>query len=612
MKPNQNGQKPPNRKTTIWTIAMILIILIGFQLMMYRPKGEQPEIMSYPEFQQQLENGNVDTVYYSDSQEYMTVTFLNEETRGMTPEMRAEYEYDIQDQRLVKYPGYDEFRKDILEHGAICTRITHANLLELFLNLISVSFSLFLMVMLFNMMRKGPMAMMSGGNNEKAMLKTSDVRFKDVIGQDEVIEDLQFIVELMKNPKIGESVGAKIPKGLLLQGPPGTGKTLLAKAVAGEAGVPFIQQSASSFIELYVGMGAKRVRELFQLARKNSPCIIFIDEIDAVGVQRGDMKTTSEHEQTINALLEQMDGFESRDGIFVIAATNRADALDEALIRPGRFDRQVTVNPPQNWQIRQDMFKHYLGQFKMDESIDIENLAKQTPGFTGADIASICNEASIIAVMQKKPAVDMDCIEEAIDKKVFRGNRSKQKQYERDRRIVAYHEAGHAVMTWLCGEPISRASIQSTVSGVGGAVFGADRDGLLMTEQDFRKKVKILYAGRASEEINFDSVTTGASNDITQATGLLIQYIEHMGFDPEFGLLDTSVLTRDHLMNGEAAVQSAAKLSRKLYTECLNELHEHKELITVLAEELLKEETISGTAIDALLKEASQNTTGQA
>ncbi len=596
-----------NNKRNMWLCVLVCVIgIFLIQSAMHNFNQEMPEFMSYPDFEKALAAGEVDTVYYNKANEYMTVTFFNDETKNMTEEERQQYQYPIEDQKLVKYPAYEEFRKDVLESGATITQVDNENIVDLVMNLLSIFFTVFMLIMLMAMLRSGPLGMLSD-KNKKALLKTSDVKFSDVIGQDEVIEDLRFIVDLMKDPKKGEAIGAKVPKGLLLQGPPGTGKTLLAKAIAGEAGVPFIEQSGSAFIEMYVGMGARRVRDLFELARKNAPCVIFIDEIDAVGIARDSAKSSSEHEQTINALLEQMDGFESRSGIFVIAATNRADKLDEALVRPGRFDRQVTVNPPRDWKVRADLFKHYLAPLKIDPALDIKNLALQTPGFTGADIAAICNEAGIIAMMNNAEFVDAKALEEAIDKKIFKGNRSKREQFEKDRRVIAYHEAGHAVMTWLMGEPISRASIQSTVSGVGGAVFGADKESVFMTQKDFQKQVTIAYAGRASEEIKFGTPTTGASNDITQATNMLLQYVERYGFDSEFGLLDYQVLAKDHIVPSNESVKTVRKLSKEIYAKTKSLLEQNYPLVELLAERLLSEESLTGDQITRALKSKSES-----
>lgn len=562
-------------------------------------RGDIEEI-PYAEFQELLEDGKIDTVWYSPTEEYMTITLLNEDTLPMDRKARDEYEYQDSDKRRVLYPATDEFREQVMLAGAnIRSSTAQAKAMSIAMNVMSLVLPLCMLLWMMGML-KGQMR--SASNRD--LIRTSDVRFSDVIGQDEIIDDLRLVTELLKNPGKGDAVGAKPPKGLLLQGPPGTGKTLIAKAIAGEAGVPFLQQSASGFIEMYVGLGAKRVRDLFKVAKKNAPCILFIDEIDAVGMNRDNTKGTSENEQTINALLEQMDGFTGREGVFVIAATNRADKLDPALIRPGRFDRQVTVNPPRDWIVRADLFRHYLGKFAVSDDVDIESLSRTVSGFTGADIAAICNEASIVAMMADKKAIDMACIEEAIDKKVFKGNRSKRKQYERDREIVAYHESGHAVMSWLLGEPITRASIQSTVSGVGGAVFNADKDTLFSTKKDFENRLMILYAGRASESIKFGDVTTGASNDITQATNILLEYIEKVGFDDQSGLLDVSVLSREHLVDAGATSRRMADMSKEIYGRCRGMLGQNYDKVERLAKRLLEDETLAGNAIESLMEGA--------
>ena len=584
------------KKVEIW--LLIVLIIYSFIIVMSFTMSHQNKIeeMSYNTFIEHLNNGDIDTVYYNTTSEYMTVTFLNDDTRSMTKEQRDKYIYADKDKKYVLYPGYDEFRKEVLEAGANIQRLVPIDIATMLSALISFAFPLMLIIMVMRMM-KGQI----GSLDKKELVQTSDVKFSDIIGLEEILDDVKFVTELIKDPQKGDKIGAKAPKGLLLVGPPGTGKTLIAKAIAGEAGVPFLYQNASSFIEMYVGLGARRVRELFKIARQSAPCIIFIDEIDAIGGNRSSVKGTSENDQTINALLQEMDGFNGRDGVFIIAATNRVDILDPALIRSGRFDRQIIVNPPRDWHIRKEMFKHYLSKFTVDENIDIESISKQVAGFSGADIAMVCNEASIIAVMKEKDKIDIDCLEEAIDKKIFKGNRAKKKSHEKDREIVAYHEGGHAVMTYLLGEPIARASIQSTISGVGGVVFREEKDTLFETNKDYKHTVLIAYAGRASEEIKFGDVTTGASNDITQATNAMLQYIEHLGFDSKFGLLDISVLNQEHLVSGESTVEKLSAMSIELYKECKELLVKNYDMVEKLAQKLLEKESLSGSEIEELL-----------
>ena len=574
-------------------IAAAAVVYFLMSSIIFPKEIDMIQEIPYSEYWQLVEDGQVDTVYYSTSSEYMTVTLLNDDTKDMTRKERDEYDYKTSDKRKVLYPGYSEFRKDLLEKDInvrlVHTQDTFSTIANLVSILVTVMFFVFMMKMMSQTIQK---------TSEKDLIQYSDVKFDDIIGHEEILSDVKLITKLITNPKLGDKIGAEPPKGLLLEGPPGTGKTLLAKAIAGEAGVPFLYQNASGLIEMFVGLGAKRVRDLFKIARKHAPCIIFIDEIDAIGGSRKNAKGTAENDQTINALLQEMDGFSGREGIFVIAATNRADDLDEALIRARRFDRRITVNPPRDWHVRKELFEHYLKDKTVDESIDLETISRQTAGFTGADIAAICNEASIVAIMHDKDMIDRDCIEEAIDKKIFHGNRSKKEQHMEDKNIIAYHEAGHAVMSALLDEPIARASIQSTVSGVGGAVFNEDKDTLFQTNTDFRNRILIAYAGTASEEIKFGNPSTGASNDITQATQILVQYVEKFGFDKSFGLLDISVLNKEHLVSGDFITEKISKMSRDYYAECLNTLRNNYDKVETVAGLLLEKETVPGNVIN--------------
>lgn len=583
-------------------IISFLASIITITILQNRQLSQQPEIktISYQEFEQLVEEEKVDSIYYNKSNEWMTITLFNVESKTLDAKERLNYQgYTNEDKRNVSYPAYEEFRHDMLSNNINMIIVDpKVSFIEKALSIVSLMFPLLWVFIIMRML----ISSTQGNVKRKEIIQTSNVKFTDIIGHEEILEDVKFITELIKNPKLGDDIGAKVPKGILLSGEPGTGKTLIAKAIAGEAGVPFLYQNASSFIDRFVGMGAKNVRDLFKLAKENAPCVLFIDEIDAIGGNRNNGKGTSENDQTINALLQEMDGFTGREGIFIIAATNRPDILDSALVRAGRFDRQIIVSAPRDWGVRKDLFEHYLNKFKVLDDVNIVNLSKQTAGFTGADIAAICNEASIIAVMQEKDAIDMDCIEEAIDKKIFKGNRAKKEKYFEDKKIVAYHESGHAVMSYLLGEPIARASIQSTVSGVGGVVFNEDKDSVFQTNIDFENRVLICYAGRASEEIKFNSVTTGASNDITQATNVMMNYIEKFGFDKEFGLLDIGVLSKEHLINSEEITNKLSNMSRNLYEKSLSLLKDNYKLVETLANKLLDVGTLSGDEITELFK----------
>lgn len=583
-------------------IYITLVTLIAWTMLCWaytKEKESKIQEITYKEFLTLCKDGKVDTVYYSKTNEHMTITLFNNETKKMAPKERKNYNYDTKDMRLVLYPEYDEFRKDMLDMGVNVSVVQDSLIVSALSLIVIFAIPIIWIAILWKMM-----SAQTKGLDEKLILQHSNVKFSDVIGQDEILEDIQFIAKLIREPDISKEIGAKVPKGVLLTGAPGTGKTLIAKAIAGEAGVPFVSLSGSDFKELYVGMGAKRVRELFKIARKNAPCIVFIDEIDSVGAKRDSNKSNSEDDQTINALLKEMDGFTGREGIFILAATNHPDHLDSALIRAGRFDRQIAINPPRDWHVRKELFEHYLKNYKLSDDVDIENLAKTVSGFTGADIATICNEAGIIAMMHEKKCIDTACLEEAIDKKVFNGNRSKAESFRKDKEIVAYHESGHAVMTYLVGEPIARASIIGTTSGVGGAVFRQDLESCFMTDKTMRDHIMIAYAGRASEEIKFKIVTTGASNDITQATQTLIDYIQRYGFDKDFGLLDMQILAKQSLVESEEMTKRLAAMSREIYKQTMQKLKENYYLVEILAKKLLEVETLSGHEIENLFREA--------
>ena len=585
-------------------VKYILIVFFAYLIILecyHSYEDEKIKDVPYSEFMQMVKEGKVDTVYYSTSEEKMTFTLFNEDTKNMTEKQREDYKYDVKDYRRTYYPAYEDFRKEMLENNIHMVVTTSSVLFTLISGLATVAFPIIWLLLIFNIMQK-----QLKGVDKNTLIQTSDVKFSDVIGQDEVIEDIKFVTELIKDPNKGDDIGAKVPKGMLFSGEPGTGKTLIAKAIAGEAGVPFLYMNASSFIEMYVGVGAKRVRELFSVAKEHTPCIVFIDEIDAVGQKRDSRGSNSENDQTINALLQEMDGFSGREGIFVIAATNRPDKLDKALIRAGRFDRQITINPPKDWRVRKQLFEYYLKDFKLSDDVNVENLSRQTVGFTGADISAVCNEAGIVAMMNEKPYVDNASIEEAIDKKIFNGNRSNDDSHKDDKKIVAYHEAGHAVVTYLLNQQIARATIVGTTSGVGGFVMQSESDSYFTTDVELKNQVMIAFGGRASEEIKFKSVTTGASSDISQATNIMIKYVERYGFDRDFGMLDMSILREQALINSDDIAKRLSEMSKIVYKDTFDMLNSNYELVEVLANKLLEEETLSGDEIKELLDEIKE------
>lgn len=364
------------------------------------------------------------------------------------------------------------------------------------------------------------------------------VTFKDVAGADEAVVELQEIVDYLKSPTKYQEIGAKIPKGVLLMGPPGTGKTLLARAVAGEAGVPFYSLSGSDFVEMFVGVGASRVRDLFAQAKKSQPCIIFLDEIDAVGRQRGAGMGGGhdEREQTLNQLLVEMDGFDAKNSIIVIAATNRPDILDPALLRPGRFDRQVVVDKP-DVTGRLEILKIHTADKKIEPGIDLEVLAKRTPGFTGADLANLVNEAALLAARKDRKTVSLTELEESIDRVIAGPERKSRLLSERDKEIVAYHEVGHALVAILShhSDPVHKISILPRGQALGYTLQLPDRDKHLVSKEEMEDQIRVLLGGRIAESLKFNSITSGASNDIDRATDIARNYVCTYGMSSRLG-----------------------------------------------------------------------------
>lgn len=594
-------------------------------------KKNEPQKVTYREYINDLEAGLdtdsqtvpdvIDTVYYDPDADSWRYTLWTEDSRTAYAEWIAEgnskadftYDYPETAWRMFEMPDYtsDSLQEHISKYdGTACREIVKKSFQPLLITLMPVLASvggtfLFIMVLIGFYSKK--MSGFGGIRKEDILVEDTGVRFSDVIGHDEVIADLQLIVKLMQAKKNDSRTApakfsADIPRGMLFFGEAGTGKTLLAKAVAGEAGVPFLYMNASGFVEMYVGVGAKRVRELFKLARKNAPCIIFIDEIDAVGTDRSSV-TTSEQKQTINALLQEMDGFDTKEGVFIIAATNNADSLDKALVRSGRFDRMVTVNPPTDNNVRVKLFEQYM---KDDAcSADLTAIAKQCVGFTGADVNAVCNEARLIAIAEEADSITNDILEKAIDKKIFRGNRSGQNRQKDEINISAYHEAGHALTSVLLGIPVARATVISTTSGTGGAVLREESRSRIITKQDLLNQIMVCYGGRAAEEIVFgaESVSTGAVNDIQQATQILKAYISEYGFDTEsFGLLNLSVLYEQKLLS-ERLTNRAGELAGQIYQDTVQLLSNNQEKLCRLAQTLKEKETLSGSEIAELVNE---------
>ncbi|WP_082161558.1 ATP-dependent zinc metalloprotease FtsH [Rufibacter radiotolerans] len=493
-------------------------------------------------------------------------------------------------------------------------------------NMILWLFPIFLMVMFWQFLMRNAGA--GGGSSifsfgkSKAMLfdkeHKSKITFNDVAGLEEAAMEVKEVVDFLKSPEAFTKLGAKIPKGVILVGPPGTGKTLLAKAMAGEAQVPFFSMSGSEFVEMFVGVGASRVRDLFKQAKEKAPCIIFIDEIDSIGQSRGKQALFSgsndERESTLNQLLTEMDGFETNSGVIVLAATNRADLLDPALIRPGRFDRHIYLELP-NIRDREEIFKVHLRPLKIDQSIDPGFLAAQTPGFSGADIANVCNEAALIAARKKKESIDRQDFLDAMDR-IVAGLEKKSKIISpEEKKIIAYHESGHAIVSWLLPhvDPLIKVSIIPRGKSLGAAWY-LPEEHQLKSATAFSEHLSAILAGRAAEEVTFGEVTSGALDDLEKATKEAYMMVAYYGFDKQIGNIsfydstgqqDTRLSKPYSEETGKLIDAEVMKLINDAYGQAKNILVQQKEALGKLAERLLQKEVIFKEDLEEILGKRS-------
>jgi cell division protease FtsH len=515
----------------------------------------------------------------------------------------------------------ENFRKE--NPGIQKFTITYDDEGELFGQIISTLLPILLIGLLFIMMMRkvggsggggGPGGIFNIGKSKAQLFDKGtrvNINFGDVAGLDEAKVEVMEIVDFLKNPKKYTSLGGKIPKGALLIGPPGTGKTLLAKAVAGEAQVPFFSLSGSDFVEMFVGVGASRVRDLFKQAREKAPCIIFIDEIDAIGRARGKnmMMSNDERENTLNQLLVEMDGFGTDLGIIILAATNRPDVLDNALLRPGRFDRQISIDRP-DLVGREAIFKVHLVPIKVSQSLDIHKLAEQTPGFAGADIANVCNEAALIAARKNKSAVDMSDFQDAIDR-VIGGLEKKNKIIlPEEKEIIAYHEAGHAICGWFLEHayPLLKVTIVPRgTAALGYAQYTPKEQYLYNTDQLF-DQICMTLGGRASESIFFNKISTGASNDLQQITKMAYSMVTVYGMNEKIGNVSFYDPQQDNTFTkpfseetGKMIDEEVRKIIDKAYERTKNLLIQRRNEVEILAQELLKKEVLYKSDVEQLI-----------
>ena len=493
-------------------------------------------------------------------------------------------------------PRNEGFKRELMDAGITVEEIQPSSMgiydyLTIGLNLISVCF-IGLMV-----------SQIRHTSNNDSIKSFPDVSLDDVIGPEEMKEDVRTLIQYIKNPEPFNKNGVKMPKGVIFYGEPGTGKTLLAKAIAGEAKIPFYSKSGSDFVELFAGNGARKVRALFKEARKNKPCIIFIDEIDAVGKKRG-MDSNGERDQTMNQLLAEIDGFESETGILLIAATNRLEDLDPALIRSGRFDKHIHVPLPMTKEDRIKIIQLHTKNMKMNNDVDFEKIAQMTIGLSGADIQSIMNEAALIATCKERNEIVKEDIDEAFTKKILKGHANKKANLEKDYdelQLIAYHEAGHTLLSKLLNKKsVPMVSIVGTTTGAGGFTLSTPEKMSIMTKEELYNEVKELYAGRAAEEIMGFGQTTGASNDISKATGIISNILNIYGLNESNGLLSFGECEVSDALRYQLD-KEAINLSKSLYEETKLFIIEHKELLEKLCKELIKKEVLEEKEIDEII-----------
>ena len=596
---NQNGNKDNNKNNKQGFSFVILITMLTALLVfaMYQFQGvDSDQEITYNKFLKMIDEKKVEKVEIKSDR--ILITAKKESGDKVNKEY---YTGRMNDDQLV-----EKLEKAKIDFNQEVPDTTSAIVAQYAMNIIPLVIFIALIVWMTRKMSKGGGMMGIGKSNAKMYVeKQTGVTFKDVAGQDEAKESLQEVVDFLHNPGKYTSVGAKLPKGALLVGPPGTGKTLLAKAVAGEAKVPFFSLSGSAFVEMYVGVGASRVRDLFKQAQQMAPCIIFIDEIDAIGKSRDtQMGGNDEREQTLNQLLAEMDGFESNKGL--LAATNRPEILDPALLRPGRFDRRIIVERP-DLKGRVEVLKVHSKDVKMDETVDLEAIALATSGAVGSDLANMINEAAINAVKNGRNAVSQADLFEAVEVVLVGKEKKDRVMNQEERKIVSYHEVGHALVSALQkdSEPVQKITIVPRTMGALGYVMQTpEEEKFLNTKKELQAMLVGMLGGRAAEEIVFDTVTTGASNDIEKATSVARAMITQYGMSEKFGLIGLESVQNRYLdgrpvMNcGQETASEidheVMKMLKEAYEEAKKLLSEHRESLDKIAAFLIEKETITG------------------
>jgi cell division protease FtsH len=604
--------KTPRKQLVYYWIAAAAVILVLNLFVLPRVQTARVETVDYGTFMTMTEEGKIkevqiesNAIYFTDGEDKIYRTGLMDDT-GLTERLHS---------------AGIKFSSEIVEEAS--------PLMAIFLNwVLPLGIFYFLWSRVSKMMMDrmgggaGAMSFGLGKSNAKVYVKSSDgIRFSDVAGEEEAKENLQEIVEYLHDPGKYKEIGATMPKGILLVGPPGTGKTMLAKAVAGEANVPFFSMSGSEFVEMFVGMGASKVRDLFSQAKEKAPCIVFIDEIDAIGKKRdgGSFGGNDEREQTLNQLLTEMDGFEENLGVVILAATNRPEALDPALTRPGRFDRRVPVELP-DLKGRIDILKVHARKIKVAEDVDFDKVARMAAGASGAELANIVNEAALRAVRAGRKFATQEDMEESIEVVIAGYQKKNAILSDKEKLIVSYHEIGHALVAAMQtnSAPVQKITIIPRTSGALGYTMQVEEEGnhYLMTKTEMENQIATLCGGRAAEEVEFGSVTTGASNDIEKATRMARAMITRYGMSDEFGMVALETVNNQYL-GGDTSLacssETAAMIDKKVI-ELVRSQHEkarqilidNKRIMDALAEYLYKKETITGEEFMLIIREQTR------
>ncbi len=603
-KPDPNG-KPPKSKLPLLLLSVVVILAISLIAGMI--SDGQYTKTTFSEFMDDVENGNIDEVELH----YDRIYYMTKEEAAKPAQQQKACFTGLPSGNIL------ELAETLNAKGIKVNQVIledNSTILMILGYAVSIGLMFFLMNSLTKRMGGGGVGAIGASKAKVYMEKKTGVTFKDVAGQDEAKESLQEIIDFLHNPTKYTEIGAKLPKGALLVGSPGTGKTLLAKAVAGEANVPFFSISGSDFVEMFVGVGASRVRDLFQQAAKVAPCIIFIDEIDAVGRSRDSRYGgNSEHEQTLNQLLGEIDGFDSSKGIVCLAATNRPEILDKALLRPGRFDRRIVVDTP-NLQGRLDTLKVHTRKIKLAEDVDLHKIAQATAGAVGADLANLVNEAALRAVRKGRKTVTQEDLLTSFETVIAGAEKKNTVLSDKEKKLVAYHEVGHALISALDKEetPVTKITIVPHTDGaLGYTLYLPEEEKFLSTKDELLVQIRSLVGGRAAEDVVFNTQTTGAANDLQRATALARKMVSMFGMNEELGLMTSAAIEHQYLEGRsymDCSDETAALVDREVqkllaacYASAKETLENNRRLLDDIAALLLEKETITGDEMMAII-----------